>query len=138
VELGRYLCEVRAGQYCRLEKLKGFDELLARRFPESPRKAYYLMSIHEYLPQQARREREEVGWTKGLEPTKVATRDGHQLDCVTWLHKARSLPKDQFKQEMERELTGRRIGTVGDYLLQVCRNFIFSYPEECRAEPHTA
>ena len=29
VELGRYLCEVRAGQYWRLEKLKSFDELLA-------------------------------------------------------------------------------------------------------------
>jgi len=49
VELGRYLCEVRAGQYWRLEKLKSFDEFLARRFPESRRKAYYLMSIHEHL-----------------------------------------------------------------------------------------
>ena len=35
VELGRYLCEVRAGQYWRLENLKSFDEFLARRFPES-------------------------------------------------------------------------------------------------------
>ena len=34
VQLGRYLCEVRAGQYWRLEKLKSFDEFLARRFPE--------------------------------------------------------------------------------------------------------
>jgi hypothetical protein len=34
VEPGRYLCEVRAGQYWRLEKLKSFDEVLARRFPE--------------------------------------------------------------------------------------------------------
>ncbi len=48
VELGRYLCEVRAGQYWRLEKLKSFDEFLERRFPESRRKAYYLMSIHEH------------------------------------------------------------------------------------------
>jgi len=39
VELGRYLCELRAGQYWRLEKLKSFDEFLARRFPESRRKA---------------------------------------------------------------------------------------------------
>ena len=30
-----------------------------------------------------------------------------EFDCATWLHKARSLPKDQFKQEVERELTGR-------------------------------
>ena len=52
VELGKYLCEVRAGQYWRLEKLKSFDEFLERRFPESRRKAYYLMSIHEQLPPQ--------------------------------------------------------------------------------------
>ena len=74
VELGRYLCEVRAGQYWRLEKLKSFDEFLTRRFPESRRKAYYLMSIHEHLPLQARRELKEVGWTKGLELAKVARR----------------------------------------------------------------
>ena len=108
VELGRYLCEVRAGQYWRLETLKSFDEFLARRFPESRRKAYYLMSIHEHLPPQARRELKEVGWAKGLELAKVARRDGQEFDCATWLHKARSLPKDQFKQEVEKELTGRK------------------------------
>jgi hypothetical protein len=107
VELGRYLCEVRAGQYWRLENLKSFDEFLARRFPESRRKAYYLMSIHEHLPPQARKELKEVGWTKGLELAKVARKDGHEFDCATWLHKARSLPKDQFKREVEKELTGR-------------------------------
>jgi hypothetical protein len=32
VDLGRYLCEVRAGQYWRLENLKSFDEFLARLF----------------------------------------------------------------------------------------------------------
>ena len=67
VELGRYLCEVRAGQYWRLESLKCFDEFLERRFPESRRKAYYLMSIHEHLPPQARKELKEVGWAKGIE-----------------------------------------------------------------------
>jgi len=107
VELGRYLCEVRAGQYWRLENLKSFDEFLTRRFPESRRKAYYLMSIHEHLPPQARRELKEVGWTKGLELAKVAKRDGDEFDCATWLHKARSLPKEEFKQEVEKELTGR-------------------------------
>jgi hypothetical protein len=56
VELGRYLCEVRAGQYWRLETLKSLDEFWARRFPESRRKAYYLMSIHEHLPPQARKD----------------------------------------------------------------------------------
>ena len=86
---------------------KCIPKFLARRFPESRRKAYYLMSIHEHLPPQARRELKEVGWTKGLELAKVARRDGQEFDCATWLHKARSLPKDQFKREVEKELTGR-------------------------------
>src|SRR3989449_4385163 len=107
VELGRYLCEVRAGQYWRLENLKSFDEFLERRFPESRRKAYYLMSIHEYLPPQVRRELKQVGWTKGLELAKLARRDGQEFDCATWLHKAREMPKEQFKREVEKELTGR-------------------------------
>jgi len=38
VDLGRYLCEARAGQYWRLENLKSFDEFLERRFPDSRRK----------------------------------------------------------------------------------------------------
>ena len=50
VDLGRYLCEVRAGQYWRVENMKSFNEFLELRFPDSRRKAYYLMSIHEYLP----------------------------------------------------------------------------------------
>src|SRR5499425_2352564 len=107
VELGRYLCEVRAGQYCRLENLKSFDEFLERRFPESRRKAYYLMSIHEHLPPEARRELKSVGWTKGVELAKIARRDRQAFDCATWLHKARELPKEEFKQEVERELTGK-------------------------------
>ena len=107
MELGRYLCEVRAGQYWRVEKLASFDDFLERRFPESRRKAYYLMPIHEHLPPQARRELREVGWTKGLELAKVAKRDRQHFDCATWLHKAGELPKERFKQEVERELTGK-------------------------------
>jgi hypothetical protein len=107
LKLGKYLCEVRAGRYWRLENLKSFDEFLARRFPESRRKAYYLMSIHEHVPKQAKKELKAVGWTKGVELAKVARRDGQEFDCATWLHKARSMPKDEFKWEVERELTGR-------------------------------
>jgi len=106
VELGKYLCEVRAGQYWRLENLKSFDEFLERRFPESRRKAYYLMSIHEHLPPQARRQLKEIGWTKGLELAKVARRDGQKFNCATWLHKAQEMPKDEFRREVERKLTG--------------------------------
>jgi hypothetical protein len=107
VELGRYLCEVRAGQYWRFEKLKSFDEFLERRFPESRRKAYYLMSIHEQLPPEARKELKQVGWTKGTELAKLARSEGQRFDCATWLHKARSMPKEEFKREVEKELTGR-------------------------------
>jgi hypothetical protein len=107
VELGRYLCEVRTGQYWRLENLKSFDEFLERRFPELRRKAYYLMSIHEHLPPKVRKELKAVGWTKGLELAKVARRDGQEFDCATWLHKVRSMPKEEFKREVEKELTGR-------------------------------
>jgi hypothetical protein len=107
VELGRYLCEVRAGQYWRVERLASFDDFLERRFPESRRKAYYLMSIHEHLPPQARRELKQVGWTKGVELAKIARRDAEHFDCATWLHKAREMPKEDFKREVEKELTGK-------------------------------
>jgi hypothetical protein len=107
VELGRYLCEVRAGQYWRVEKLASFDDFLARRFPDSRRKAYYLMSIHENLPPQVRKELKEIGWAKGIELVKLARRDGQDFDCATWLHKARHMPKEDFKIEVEKELTGR-------------------------------
>jgi len=37
----------------------------------------------------------------------VARSDGKRFDCATWLHKAESLPKEQFKQEVEKHLTGQ-------------------------------
>jgi hypothetical protein len=107
VELGRYLCEVRAGQYWRVENLKSFDEFLERKFPESRRKAYYLMAIHEQLPKQIHRDLKQVGWTKATELAKVARRDGQRFDCATWVHKAQEMPKEEFKREVERHLTGQ-------------------------------
>jgi hypothetical protein len=109
VELGRYLCEVRTGQYWRLENLKSFDEFLEKRFPESRRKAYYLMSIHEHLPPQVRKELKEVGWTKGRELAKLARAEGQRFDCAPWVHKARTMPREQFRREVEKELTGREV-----------------------------
>ena len=49
---GPQLCEVRAGQYWRLDNLGSFDEFLERRFPGSRRKAYQI--------QEARTERSLV------------------------------------------------------------------------------
>ncbi len=65
------------------------------------------MSIHEHLPKAIRRELKQVGWSKAVELVKVARRDQQRFESATWLHKARSLPKEEFKAEVERELTGR-------------------------------
>ncbi|MGD0957540.1 MAG: hypothetical protein ABR953_12035, partial [Candidatus Acidiferrales bacterium] len=72
VELGQYLCEVRSGQYWRLENLTSFDEFLEKRFPESRRKAYYLMAIHEKLIRIPKPRLREMGWTKARELVRVA------------------------------------------------------------------
>src|SRR5579863_4846102 len=86
VELGRYMCEVRAGQYWRVENLKSFDEFLERRFPESRRKAYYLMSIHEHLPPEVRKDLKDIGWTKGRGLAKLSRAEGQRFECAPWVH----------------------------------------------------
>src|SRR5947207_10226054 len=66
------------------------------------------MSIHEHLPAPVKRELKQVGVTKGVELAKLARRrDGQEFDCATWLHRARVLPKEQFRREVEKELTGK-------------------------------
>jgi len=82
IELGEYLCEVRSTQYWRLEKLKSFDEFLAKRFPESRRKAYYLMAIHENLTKIPKQQLREVGWSKAMELVRVARKDREAFDCA--------------------------------------------------------
>lgn len=107
VELGRYLCEVRARQYWRLDRMKCFDEFLERRFPDSRRKAYYLMAVHEHLSRIPKQRLREVGWTKATELVKVVRKDGDRFDSDRWISRAQSLPKEGFKQEVARYLTGR-------------------------------
>src|SRR5580698_6852194 len=102
VDLGQYLCEVRAGQYWRLENLKSFDEFLEKRFPESRRKAYYLMAIHENLTKIPKKQLREIGWRKAAELVKVARRDGEQFDCAPWVHKAKDLNREEFEREGEK------------------------------------
>jgi hypothetical protein len=107
VELGRYLCEVRAGQYWRLDNLRSFDEFLERKFPESRRKAYYLIAIHEHLTPVRKRELELIGWTKARELAKVARRDRQKFDCAPWVQKASSMPREEFKRAVDHYLTGK-------------------------------
>ncbi len=109
VELGEYLCEVRSKQYWRLEKLNSFDEFLAKRFSDSRRKAYYLMTIHEHLTCVPKPQLRVMGWTKARELVKVVRRDGPEFACAPWVHKATELPREQFKREVERHLTGKEI-----------------------------
>ena len=106
VELGRYLCEVRAGQYWRLEKLKSFDDFLECRFPGSRRRAYYFMSIHEHMPKQVKSELKAIGWKKAAELVKVIRRDPEHFESAPWVHKAKSMPKEKFTDEVEKFLTG--------------------------------
>jgi hypothetical protein len=107
VELGRYLCEVRAGQYWRVDNVRSFDEFLERKFPESRRKAYYLMAIHEQLTPLRKRELEQIGWTKARELAKVARRDRQDFESAPWVHKATTMPREEFKREVDRYLTGK-------------------------------
>jgi hypothetical protein len=65
------------------------------------------MSIHENLPLEARKQLKDLGGAKGIELAKIARRDRQNFDCAIWLHKARQMPTEDFKKEVERELTGR-------------------------------
>ena len=105
VELGRYLCEVRAGQYWRLEKLKSFDEFLARRFPESRRKAYYLMAIHEHLPRR-HGGAEGDGMDEGTGLGEGGAEGSAEVRLCNLVAQSQELPKEEFKREVERHLTG--------------------------------
>ena len=49
-----------------------------------------------------------MGRTKGLELAKVAPRDGQYLDCATCFHRAREMPEEDSRREVEKEMTGRR------------------------------
>src|SRR5215470_2705639 len=65
------------------------------------------MSIHEHLPRTIRHDLQQVGWAKAAELVKVARSDGQRFESAIWLHKARQLPQEQFKHEVEKHLTGK-------------------------------
>jgi hypothetical protein len=83
------------------------DEFLEERFPESRRKAYYLMAIHENLTKIPKQQLRETGWRKAAEIVKVARREGERFDCAPWVHKAKDLNREEFEREVERHLTGQ-------------------------------
>jgi hypothetical protein len=133
VDLGRYLCEVRAGQYWRLKKMKSFDDFLEKRFPDSRRKAYYLMAIHENLTRVPKQQLREIGWTKARELAKVARREGVERhltgkETETWEIVYFKLYKSQLPVvEKALETVGLMLGTDksrGYCLEMICADFL--------------
>ena len=53
------------------------------------------------------RQLREVGWTKARGLVKVARRKGAAFDRAPWVHKAKELPKEEFRREVDRYLTGK-------------------------------
>jgi hypothetical protein len=104
-ELGKHLCEVRNKGYWRLG-YKSFEQFLEAKFPDSRRKAYYLMSIHDHLKQIPTAEIEDLGWSKALELAKVARSEGRHFDSATWLHRAKESTKQELKEEVYKYFTG--------------------------------
>jgi hypothetical protein len=64
------------------------------------------MTIHEHLTKVPKPQLQEMGWTKARELVKVARRDGEEFSLCTRVHKAKELPREEFKREVERHLTG--------------------------------
>jgi hypothetical protein len=65
------------------------------------------MAIHEHLPRIPKADLRSMGWTKARELAKVARRERQGFDCAPWVHKAKELPREEFKREVERHLTGK-------------------------------
>ena len=107
VDLGRYLCEVRAGQYWRVENVKSFDEFLERRFPGSRRKAYYLMSIHENLPPEVRQGAEGSGLDEGAGAGETGEKGEEALHKYNLVAQSSRDADDEFRPAIEKELMGR-------------------------------
>jgi len=66
-----------------------------------------LLTIHEHFTRVPKPQLREMGWTKVRELVKEARKDGAEFVCAPWVHKARELPKEQFKREVERHSTGK-------------------------------
>jgi hypothetical protein len=76
------------------------------------REVALVVFVRKHLPEKhltriPKKQLREMGWTKARELVKVARREGSEFDCAPWVHKARELPKEEFRREVERHLTGR-------------------------------
>ena len=89
-----------------------FEAYLEEKFPDSRRKAYNLMSIHDQLRRIPAPEIEDLGWSKALELVKVARSEGRRFDSATrlhsatWLHKAKESTKQELQEAVHKYFTG--------------------------------
>ena len=66
-----------------------------------------ISSILPNTHSSATKKLKEVGWPKGRELGKLARRARQHFDCATWLHRARQMPKEDFKKAAEKKLAGK-------------------------------
>ena len=78
--------------------------------------------LRQQVPPQVRRELKEVGWTKGLELAKLARSEGQAFDCAIWVNKAREMPTEEFRREVERELTGHETEPWEIIYFKLCKS----------------
>src|SRR5256884_2320868 len=83
VELGRYLCEVRAGQYWRLENLKSFDEFLERRVSRMRKKNHFFVFVPEKPPPPGGKGIKEGGREEGGGIAEVGGGEGAGVGLCT-------------------------------------------------------
>jgi hypothetical protein len=49
----------------------------------------------------------QIGWRKAAELVKVARSDKQRFQSAPWVHKAKNLPREEFRHEVEKYLTGK-------------------------------
>ena len=54
----------------------------------------------------------------------MARQDGQKFNCATWLHKARERPEEDFRREVEKELTGQEEELSELIYFKVCKSQI--------------
>ena len=69
--------------------------------------AFCRLAIHEKLTRIPKQLLRQVGWNKAIELVKVVRREGESFDSATWLHQAKEMPKEGFKNEVQRHFTGK-------------------------------
>ena len=48
-----------------------------------------------------------MGWTQGAAVSRAGAGGGKRFGSATWMHKAKEMPTEQFKREVEKELMGK-------------------------------